>query len=125
VSSQLADSGRLDLNVNGTTSVNTPNDFIPEIGSWVFFAVTYDSAVATENVTFHRGTPAVAVTSSTPVKRTLNAGALGSAHNGDLLVGNSPAFSRAFGGEINDVAIYPRALDIDEIENVRLKSFGP
>lgn len=125
VSSQLANSGRLDLEVNGTTSVNTPSDFVPEIGSWVFFAVTYDSAVATENVTFYRGTTSVAVTSSAPVKRTLNAGALGSANNGDLLIGNSPAFTRAFGGEINDLAIYPRALDIDEVENVRLKSFGP
>lgn len=115
VTSQIAGSRRLDLHVNGLP-VNSDANFIPDGEVWTFFAVTYNGDLTSGNVKFYKGDATTAV--SSPISASLNAGAIsGSAPA--WYMGNNYDRNRAFGGQINSVAIYPTVLTQIEIDAVR------
>ncbi len=119
LSSQNAASGRLDLTINNTGGVFTANNYIPEVGSWVFFAVTYDSTLASGNVKFYRGTTTTPVGAATSL--TYQAGALDQTLNGPITVGNNNNAppDRAFGGDLDRISIYSAVLTPAELESIR------
>ena len=106
--------------------------------NWVFFAVTYDSAVESQNLryffgslnrlagfdsahTYKGGVPetAGAILSSGPV--TLgNFGTVVGARNE-----NGPAASRVFRGLMDEIQIFDRALDLAEIQSAQLSGAIP
>ncbi len=117
---------RLTLQVNGTVgSEQSQNDYAA-VGSWIFFAVTYDGTRDMNNVTFYVGSPAAG--SLFPAGTTTLAAGKLKAFAGQLLVGNNATAataSRPFKGLMDNLAIYASpenatgALTVEQIEAVR------
>lgn len=95
------------LKVNGATASAPSDPAYGDVGSWIFFAVTYDGTRETGNVVYYVGSRAadslvVAGTSS------LAAGALNS-FKGTVMIGNNVANgpgARPFKGLMDNIAIY-------------------
>jgi hypothetical protein len=115
LTSQLANSGSLDLYVNGATT-GTGTNFITEVGTWVFFAVSYDGAATSNNLRYYRGTLATPVGAA--VVRTLNQGAVGTGA-GNVFIGNNANLNRAFGGDLDEISVHAGVLSPSQIEAVR------
>lgn len=118
--------GRLSLQVNTSAYVsgggvyNTTNE-------WVFFAVSYDGTVSSDNLTYYVGDMNTSVTVET--LRSLDQGAIAGSAN-PFTIGNVATGStiRPFDGLLDDIAIYGSKLDasgvlsLSEIEQIRLSS---
>jgi len=94
--------------------------------NWVFFAVTYDSALANEQVKYWFGTPGTAATPD--VARDYNAGAI--QFSGPITLGNfgigaggplrdDTASSRVFRGLMDDVKVINRPLVLEQIQSLQ------
>jgi hypothetical protein len=97
---------------SGTTGFN-------ELGSWVFFALSYDGSSATNNVVMYSGS-----ISSTVVQRStgsVDRGTL-SDENTKFHVGNVEANSRGFNGSLDDIRLYSGILDTSALESVRVSA---
>jgi hypothetical protein len=138
---QLAD-GSLQLGINqwpdGSPAVSSPGKVTadPETGAgnWVFYAVTYDSALESGQVKFHFGKPDVLVSLDAarsyargPVEYTgeLTLGNFGiAAPNSRVELGpNGP--SRVFRGLIDEVKVFDRVLELAEIQEAQLDGAVP
>jgi hypothetical protein len=117
--------GSLDLGVNAfpnsaarSSANRIPTSATAAVANWRFFAVTYDSTLASGQVRFFFGT--AAVDAALDVTRTYAAGSVG-ANVGALTVGhvNVPAragaLDRMFRGVIDEVAIFGAVLTPPEI----------
>lgn len=91
-------------------------------GNWVYFAVTYDSALEAENVTYYFGSPtseaepdltATYLQGPIATSGTLTVGNFGSIVGARTAAG--PTASRVFRGLIDELNIFSRALTLDEI----------
>lgn len=99
--------GRLAIQLNGHSSgTNTTvvsGDHYTRVDEWVFFAVTYDGSLLTDNVRFYVGSQ------TTPVRlvdtRTLALGPVRT-NTGPTYFGNSESGSRPFKGLLDDVRIF-------------------
>lgn len=86
--------GRLYMQIDGVAAVQAPSASWSETNQWVFFAVSYDGSLTSNNLQFYKGTtssPVAAVGSAL----TLNAGPV----NGDtgfFVVGNSTTQGSGF-----------------------------
>lgn len=105
--------GRLQLRVNDQSAI-APDDRFTEVGEWVFFAVTYDSAAASAR--FFIGGSAGVEQIGAPVA--IAAGPLGAGKR--LTIGNAAEGGyRSFSGNFDNIRLYPDALDATDIELVR------
>jgi hypothetical protein len=106
--------------------------------NWVFFAVTYDSAVESGNLKYYFGSPdrLAGIDSAHTYKGGLpdTAGAILS--SGQVTLGNfgtvvaartasGPAASRVFRGLMDEIQIFDRALDLAEIQSAQLSGATP
>lgn len=92
--------------------------------NWVFFAVTYDSALTTDPVKFYFGKPDALVTFDSAITYTNSRGVIDP--SGPLTIGNfSPvvaarttlgANSRVFRGLMDEIQIWNRVLTLEEIQ---------
>lgn len=94
-------------------------------GSWVFFAVTYDGSLTSNNANFYVGNSTTTLTQvGTAV--TINAGAVKTGTT-DLAIGNiSGTLNRPFDGYLDDFSVYGSTsgsggvLTVGELEAIRL-----
>jgi len=116
---------RITLQVNGANSPVQSDPAYGDVGSWIFFAVSYDGTRATDNVTYYVGNRA-ADSLKTAGTVTLAAGKL-KPFSGQFLVGNNTNKnpSRPFKGLMDNIAFYGAkddaggALTKEKIEAVR------
>lgn len=95
------------------------------LDTWVFFAVTYDGTLATNNINFYYGTTtnSVALLSGSPL--TLNAGSLNAINTGSFTIGNLNGNNRPWDGYMDNVRIYGATsgsggvLDLTQLEVIR------
>ncbi|EIP97842.1 PEP-CTERM putative exosortase interaction domain-containing protein [Opitutaceae bacterium TAV1] len=85
--------------------------------NWVFFAISVDASVSTNNVKFYAGTVAdevapVATFSLTPAQ-------IGTISSETLRIGNTSALDRPFDGLIDNMRIWNTALDEATLRSVR------
>ncbi len=124
--------GSLRLGVNGWPDGSIPGPASSEgvitadpetgAGNWVYFAVTYDSALEADNVTYYFGSPTTAAEAD--LTATYLQGPI--ATSGTLTIGNfgaivgartatGPTSSRVFRGLIDELNVFSRALTLEEI----------
>ena len=72
--------------------------------AWLFFAVTYDGTVASNNVKFYYGTTGTSVV-QLGTTQTLNGGTLGS-NTGSFIIGNLNGNSRPWDGLLDNMRVY-------------------
>lgn len=115
---------RLSLTVNGTFSQSAASTTYANSDSWVFFGVTYDGTLASNNVKFYAGTLDSAV--SLVNTATLNQGARPIGFT-SLAIGNSyNSAARPFDGLLDDFRFYDSttgadgALNLAQLEELRL-----
>lgn len=124
---------KLDVDDNATF-VNTTGNQYADKQAWVFFAVTYDGTVASNNIKFYKGyrTDAEAKLGTTQTTaqtklistHTLNRGTVGSESIG-LVLGNRTAGDRPFDGYLDEMRIdggsgATNALTLAQIEAIRV-----
>jgi hypothetical protein len=107
--------GTLNLAQSSTTGFSV-------VGSWVFFAVTYDGAATSTNVRMYHGSLSSAATFD--VTRSLNRGTPAN-DTAIFTVGNRADNQRQFVGLLDDIRLYSGVLDESQIEAVRLESIPP
>lgn len=109
---------QLTLSVNGT-SVNSSVG-TGALNQWVFFAVTYDGTLATNNVTFYRGTPSSTAT-QLGTTATLAKGAVGDNTLPFQVAGTAQTTNdRTPTGFFDDIRVYSGAADAAFVESIRL-----
>lgn len=114
---------RLNLQVNGVNSVIQSDMKYHQVGKWMFFAVTYDSKSATNNVTYYVGSTVAG--SLVPAGVTTIAAGQLNPITGQFIVGNSSSQTRPFMGLIDNIAIHGSKTDATgaltpvEIEAIR------
>ena len=123
---QAGSEHQIQLSINDSTGkpIHLASDpAYSSVGSWMFFAVTYDGMNSSDNVHFYIGAPATGGLEPAGTGR-IDAGPLG-AMAGSLIVGNnSPKGIRPYQGLLDDLAIFGSttdssgALSMDQIENV-------
>lgn len=103
----------------GTTTVSSTNTFTTT-GAWVFFAVTYDGTLTSNNVKFYSG-GSDSVTGSAIGAGTgsANAGTL-AATSTTLNIGGTTANNRPFDGLMDDFRIYSGVLNLAAVEAIRI-----
>jgi hypothetical protein len=113
--------GLLELRLNAGSAIS-PAVFTA-VEEWVFFAVTYDSTAAGQEVQFFIGSL------SEEVARTGGAIAMaeGAVGPGQLLtIGNSPGGgTRSFSGNFDNIRVYGEALTLAQLQEVRAMDMGP
>ncbi|EMI28449.1 choice-of-anchor Q domain-containing protein [Rhodopirellula europaea] len=118
-----ADSGTLQLTVNGRSAVES-SDAYTEIGEYVFFAVSYDGTATEENVKFYKGT----VGSGVQLVDTfsLDAGPVVN-ENIPLTIGvtqTSGLTLNPFNGLLDNIRIDSSAVDVSQLESIRFGAIG-
>lgn len=124
-----ATGGQLSLTVDGGT-VMTP---FSETGKWVFFAVTYNGSLSTNNVKFYKGfrkasegggfTPVSCVATGTIDKGVTEN------NSSALIIGNSGAYDRPFKGWLDNMRLFGSyqdgsgALTLEQIEALRIGDY--
>jgi hypothetical protein len=114
-------SGKIICNVDATNSAATPVSY-GTAQQWVFYAVTYDGTLTTNNTKFYVGSSST--TASLVSTATLNMGTVN--ENTDLLfLGNRPGGDRPFDGSLDNIRIYGSKTDasgvlaLADVENIR------
>jgi hypothetical protein len=115
--------GALAVEINGKAAVSSDAVF-GDTGKWVFFALTY--SWSTDNsqgiVNFYVGsTAAGGIATAGTVAAASGTGAL-AATTSDLRIGNDPGKTRPFDGLLDDIRIYDEALDIAQLDQIRLSA---
>lgn len=117
---------RLTLQVNGENADEQSEPLYQEVGSWIFFAVSYDGTRNVGNVTYYVGSAADGSLTQAGVT-TIPAGKL-KPFAGQFIIGNNSSNSpttRPFKGMIDNLALHASkddgsgALSRDEIEAIR------
>lgn len=126
---------RLALNYDGALVANSfQQPGFSAIGSWVFFAVSYDGTTATNNLNFYYGTTSSAVILAG--SRSLSTGLTGDLNLGSSVsvgvgngVYNSGGANRPFDGLMDDTSLYGGAagsssgvLNLSQLDALRLQS---
>jgi hypothetical protein len=95
---------------------------------WGFFAISYDSLGESNKVTFYSGgvsTPATLSVPSSPILRP-HATVQFPLGNSSIWIGSTPSNTDPFQGYMDDIRVYGAALDLSEVEEVRLSALpGP
>lgn len=99
-------SGVLSLNVNSTSLAVSSDAAYLGVNQWVFFAVTYDGSVSTNNVSFYTGDLTHAV-SQVGASQTYNQGAFPT-NTTNIAIGNlnGGTYIRPFDGYLDDIRLY-------------------
>jgi prepilin-type N-terminal cleavage/methylation domain-containing protein/prepilin-type processing-associated H-X9-DG protein len=105
----------LQLNVDNV-GVSSNNVNYQAVGSWVFFAVSYDSTLGTSNTRFYVGSTSGAATSVST--QTLNQGAPDGTIS-SIYLANLGNRDRPFDGAMDDFRLYSGVLTPTAIETVR------
>jgi hypothetical protein len=125
----VAGGNQLAVSVNGSGLFSAANATYASTNSWVFFAVTYDGSVTSNNVKFYVGTTSSGVT-QVGATGTLNNG--GVANNGTAMVlGNTSSVAgttvnRPFDGLLDNMRLYGAAsgasgvLTLAQLETLRV-----
>lgn len=127
-------SGLMNLQLNGVSAAVSTAGYGLNANQWVFFAVTYDGTLASNNVNFYKGT------TSTPVVQigstvSLNGGTVIN-DSAALVIGNSTStgsplgFNRAFDGFLDNMRIHGAAdnsgvLSLGDLEALRAADVIP
>lgn len=98
--------GQLTLNVDGVKALSPAVTGYYGNSAWVFFAVTYDGTVTTNNVNFYYGTTGSSVSLVSGGTKTLNAGTTGTTGVGLGLADNYNSNARPFDGYMDDVRLF-------------------
>lgn len=121
--------GALALNVNGVAVASSGTSTYAATEAWVFFAVTYDGTLSSNNVKFYIGNTSTAT--SLNVTRTLAQGTA-SANSGGFAVGNVLSSNiRPFDGYLDNISVYGSqtdgsgVLNLAQIESVRQADLVP
>ncbi|MDA8746208.1 hypothetical protein N9N28_16400 [Rubripirellula amarantea] len=116
-----ASSGTLQITVDGITRESSP--VYTEIGEYVYFAVSYDGTVSTENVKFYKGTTSTELSLVSTFD--LNAGSVDS-ENLALFVGagRQSFFQNPFSGFLDNIRIDGSALTMPSLEFLRADAIG-
>lgn len=120
--SLYGNNGALAVEINGKTAVVSDPVF-GETGKWIFFAITYswDNDTGAGAINFYTGSTAagsvVTAGSSAAISGT---GALAQTTSTFNLGNNSGTGVRPFDGLLDDIRIYKEALDITQLEQIRL-----
>jgi hypothetical protein len=114
ISVQAGSAGQLQLALNGFSGegnhLNSEAAY-EEVGSWMFFAITYDGTKAEENVAFYVGGPSAGSGLAPAGSGSIPAGPLGD-QSGPITIGNNaPGGPRPFQGQIDNLAIYGSTTD--------------
>jgi hypothetical protein len=109
----------LSLTVNGSATASTTGNLYGASNSWVFFAVTYDGTISSNNVQFYVGN-----TTSLSLAGAFSLGAGSTDPLNFLYVGNSMTGSSVFDGYLDDLSLYggtgaDGALSFGQIDTVR------
>lgn len=113
--------GELQFNVNSSNVVS--QNWYTDAGSWVYFAVSYDGALSTNNVNFYKGT----LTSPVALQETLSlaAGAVADDTNGLSIASRTGLNDRPFDGLLDDLRIFGSKTDstgvlsLGQLEQIR------
>ncbi|MBN8708765.1 MAG: hypothetical protein BGO12_17320 [Verrucomicrobia bacterium 61-8] len=122
-------SGYLALNVNGAAVTSSGAATYAATEAWVFFAVTYDGTLSSNNVKFYVGNTSTGV--SLNVTRTLAQG-MASANSGGFALANVVNSNiRPFDGYLDNIAVYGSQTDnsgvlsLAQLEAVRAANLVP
>ncbi|TWU46647.1 choice-of-anchor Q domain-containing protein [Rubripirellula reticaptiva] len=115
------DAGTLQLTVDGQTRESS--QVYTEVGQYVYFAVSYDGSIATDNVKFYKGTVDDGLTLVDTF--TINAGAV-NAETLPLFIGANRQFlaQNPFNGLLDNIRIDGAALPFDSLEFLRADAVG-
>ncbi len=117
---------RLTLQINGSASSIQSDPVYDSIGSWIFFAVTYDSTRPVDNITYYVGSTEAGSLAKAGTA-TLAAGKL-KPFTGQFLIGNNSTghpVTRPFMGLIDNIALHTSrdntdgVLTPEKIESIR------
>jgi hypothetical protein len=103
-------------------SVTSTGSSYGAVGSWTFFAVTYDGTTSSNNVIFYQGSTAAAATAVTTIGMT--GGSIGTSTN-PLSMGNSNINNRPYDGSLDDIRLFGATsgtagvLTLGEINTIR------
>lgn len=121
--------GSLALNVNGAAVTSSGASTYAATEAWVFFAVTYDGTLSSNNVKFYVGNTSAAA--SLNVTRSLAQG-IASANSGGFALGNVLNSNiRPFDGYLDNISVYGSQTDgsgvlsLAQIESVRQADLVP
>lgn len=89
---------------SATSAFSAGNATFGTNAAWLFFAVTYDGTVATDNVKFYYGTTGTSVV-QLGATQTLDGGTLGS-NTGSFIIGNLNGNSRPWDGLLDNMRVY-------------------
>lgn len=108
---------------SASTAFSTGSASLGLLDSWIFFAVTYDGTLATNNVNFYIGTTSAAVM-QLGTSLTLDKGSLG-ANTAPFVIGNLGGNARPWDGFMDDVRVYGATsgsggvLNLSQLEQIR------
>lgn len=125
--------GQLVLTVNNQSAVSSTS--FGATNSWVFFAVTFDGTLATNNVNFYVGSSAASVslvtTATVAATQSIANGIVATLGNTSWLASGAAANNRPFDGQLDNMRIYGASsgaggvLSLAELEAVRLADATP
>ncbi len=107
--------GRLSLAVNGTSIISLAS--YTAISEWVYFAVTYDSTLSTNNVSLYVGDASDSSSLTLVQTTTLNAGTVTISASTFLIGGHY--YLSPFDGDLDNIRLYDSALSAPQLEAVR------
>jgi hypothetical protein len=90
--------------MSSTAAFSSTDATLATLNGWVFFAVTYDGTLTSNNVNFYTGTTAAAVT-QIGTSGTLNGGTLGT-NTGSMKLGNLNGNTKPWDGYLDDIRVY-------------------
>ena len=105
--------GVLGFNVNTTASGTASTASYTEVGTYDFFAITYDGTQTTSNVSFYKGTTGTNAAFSTLSTNTVNQGTVATLPSSTFFayIGNNNSGIRQFDGLLDDVQLYGSTTD--------------
>ncbi len=113
--SGISSDGRLSLNVNGASVVS--NARYNAQSEWVFFAISYDSSVSTDNVYLYVGDDSTSSSLARFQTATVDGGSVTISNSTFIIGGHYQA--NPFDGEMDDFRVFNSVLSQSELETVR------
>lgn len=112
--------GGLNEQVDGTNIVGTNANYLTT-NAWIYYAITYDGTLSSNNVKFYFGNTSTAAASVST--QTINQGAVNT-YSDNLFFANRPGQDRPFDGLLDDMRIYSGVANTTFIDNVRLEALA-
>jgi hypothetical protein len=112
--------GGLNLTVDATNLLGTSANYLTA-NKWIYYAVTYDGTLTSNNVKFYYGDTATAVSASVATG-TINMGAVDAISNNLFLGNRGTTGDRPFDGYMDDFRVYSGVANASFLNTVRLQA---